>query len=249
MEVIDRPVVLPKPAFLTAWEMIDLGDPHPVIGTNLRYVTTDGFARRLHARTMELLGEHGLARNNRLNGLWRSTLRVIDRAESEYYGWSTFRDGTSCAVLIAHRGGAAVRVVVNDSIVIVEPVAPKWPATTLLDTLPEAPAAAVRTVSVPRRLFDDPNPMPASPLADPEDTGDVDYVKRVMAEPRDAVHQLYTARRADAGSRISSSPVTALDLTGRGRVLSFETGDEHVILKAATPRDFVLTLNTTHESL
>ncbi|MFD9961651.1 ESX secretion-associated protein EspG [Amycolatopsis sp. NPDC058986] len=247
--MIDRPVVLPKVAFLTAWEMIDLGDPHPVIGTNLRYVMTDDFARRLHARTMELLGDHGLARHNRLNGLWRSTLRVINGAEGEYYGWSAFQDGTSCAVLVAHRGGVAVRVVVNDSIVVIEPVAPKWFATTLLDTLPEVPAAPVRTVSVPRGFFDDPHPVSASPLAEPPDTGDVDYVKQVMAEPRDAVHQLYTARRAEDGSRLSSCPITAVDLTGRGRVLSFETGDEHVVLKAATPRDFVLTLNTTHESL
>ncbi|MFD9889734.1 ESX secretion-associated protein EspG [Amycolatopsis sp. NPDC059027] len=249
MEAINRPVVLPKVAFMAAWEMVDLGSPHPVIGTNLRYVTTDDFDRQLHARTMELLNEHGLARHNRLNGLWRSTLQVVGNADREYYGWSSFQDGTGCAALVAVRGEDAVRVVVNDDVVVVDPIEVKWPATTLLDTLPAVPGAAIRTVSVLKTFYDNPNITPANPLAEPVDTSNADYIKALLVVPRDAVHQLYTARRGSDGARHRSLPITALDLTGRGRVLTYETGGGDIVLHPGTSRDFIRTFNITHDGL
>ncbi|MEC3974297.1 ESX secretion-associated protein EspG [Amycolatopsis sp. H20-H5] len=249
MSVIDRPVVLPKLAFLTVWDMVGLGEPHPIFGTNTHYVTGDGFARDLHARTMALLTEHGLARRDRLNPLWKATLRVIGLAGREFYAWSHHSgDGTHGAILVASHDGHAVRVAADDHVVSVEPVADKWHATHLLDALPDVPGARIKTVRVAEDFYDDPYAVSRSPLAEPVDTNDIDYLNKVMAVPRDAVHQFYTATRDD-GDRVRSSPITALDLTGQGRVLTYRTDDDRIVAESGTPRQCISILNTTHAGL
>jgi hypothetical protein len=41
--VIDRPIILPKLAFLTAWSMVEMGALPPAFGTSLHnWVTADG---------------------------------------------------------------------------------------------------------------------------------------------------------------------------------------------------------------
>ncbi|MEC3977181.1 ESX secretion-associated protein EspG [Amycolatopsis sp. H20-H5] len=248
--MIEHPIVLPKLAFVTAWGMLDLADPHPVIGTNITYWMTDDARRSLDTRTMELLTTLKLARNGRLNSLWTTTLQTIDGAHSEYYCWNEFRDGTTYGILIAVRGtDDAVRVVVDRDTVLLEPIPTKWPATSLLDALPDVPPASVRSVSVPRNLVENPNAAPANPLAEPVDTRDVDYLTGVLAAPRDAVHQLYTATRDEDGDRVRSMPLTAIDLTNQGRILTYRTGDDHIVLESGTPRECVATLNDTHSGL
>lgn len=236
MTVLDRAVVLPKLAFTTAWAMLDLGDPHPVLGTDLHHWMSDDVRRKLHEETISLLAEHGLARHDRLNPLWRATLRVISAPDREFYAWSGVRDGTQRASLIALRGDEGVCLLSRDTTVEVRPVRVKWPATSLYDTLPNVAGAPIRTVTVPRAPDDEPS-------------DDRDYLADVLSRPQDAVHQLYTARRDESGRRSRSLPITALDLTNEGRVLTYLTEDDRITLTSGTPRTMVKTLNDTHAGL
>jgi hypothetical protein len=234
--VLDRAVVLPKLAFTTAWAMLDLGDPHPVLGTDLHHWMSDDVRRKLHEETISLLAEHGLARHDRLNPLWRATLRVISAPDREFYAWSGLRDGSQRASLIALRGDEGVCLLSRDTTVEVRPVRVKWPATSLYDTLPNVAGAPIRSVTVPHAPDDEPS-------------DDRDYLADVLSRPQDAVHQLYTARRDESGRRSRSLPITALDLTNEGRVLTYLTEDDRITLTSGTPRTMVKTLNDTHAGL
>jgi hypothetical protein len=245
VNVLDRAVVLPKLAFTTAWTMLDLGDPHPILGTDVHHWMSDDVRRDLHEETITLLAERGLARHDRLNPLWRATLRVIGAPDREFYAWSGLRDGTQRASLIALRGDEGVCVLSRDTTVEVRPVRVKWPATSLYDTLPNVAGAPIRTVTIPRTTDD----APPDPLAEPSDNHDRDYLAEVLSRPQDAVHQLYTARRDEHGRRSRSLPITALDLTNEGRVLAYLTEDDRVTLTSGTPRTVVKTLNDTHAGL
>ncbi len=222
MPVFDESVVLPRPAFLTAWRLLDLGDAPAALGTGRHHWLRDDAAAELEKRTMSTLTGLGLARNGRLNDLWRTSLRTLAHADREFYSWTTRRDGGHGAVLVAARGEDAVRLVADDVAVLVEPVRPARLATSLLDGLPELDGA-----DVPDQV----QPASAAPLR----------------EPREAVHQLYTARR-ERGVRIRSNPATALDLD-RGRVLTYPVGEDAVVVAPGTPRLIVALLNETHTGL
>lgn len=249
MSVIDKGVVLPRLGFLSAWDMLALGDPHPVLGADRDFWMADDAVRDLERRTMAWLTERGLARNGRLNALWKDTLRTVAEASAEFYGWSHYRDGSHGGILVAVRGEAAVRMFADRDTVILQPANASRPATALFDGLPPVDGARVRRVMMTKSFFDDPFAKPDDPLADSIDTSELDYFNQVVAEPRDAVHQLYVAHRDSEGNRRRSSPITALDLTARGRVLTYLSGDDEVVLVSGTPRETVLTLNTTQSGL
>jgi hypothetical protein len=249
VSVLERAVVLPRHAFLIAWSMLDLPDPHPVIGTGRHLSADDDDIRRLHESTLELLVDKGLARGGRLNPMWTSTLRVIAMPAHEFYAFSHYRDNSHGAILIAASGDDAVRVVADPEVVIVEPLASRWLATALVDSLPEVQAAPVRPIAVARALWENPNTYPGDPLAEPVDSRDRDELAAAMAAPRDAAHQLYVARWDSEGHRHRSSPITAVDLTGRGRVVTYATGDEHIVLAPGEPRQIIKVLNDTAAEL
>jgi hypothetical protein len=224
--VIDRPIILPKLAFLTAWSMVEVGELPAAFGTGLHHwVTADG-RRELEIRAMAALTDLGLARNNRLNGLWRSTAAVLAGAGREYYAFSNFADGRSCSVLLAARDGDAVRAIIDDDVVSLEPVQDKWFATALLDTLPEIPAAKI-----------------------PPTAENGSYLDEMMQRPRRAIHQIYVARRDFGSERRRSMPITAIDVDESGRVLVYLDAEDNVVLISATAREFVSTLNKTYEDL
>ncbi|WP_410666975.1 ESX secretion-associated protein EspG [Amycolatopsis sp. cmx-4-68] len=249
MSVLERAVVLPRHAFLVAWSMVDLPDPPPVIGTGRNLSADDADIRRLHDSTRELLVGKGLARGGRLNPVWVDTLRVIASPAREFYAFSHYRDDSHGAVLIAATDDRAVRVITDPDVVVVEPVSPEWPATKLLDSLPDVPAAPVRTIRITRAEWDNPDSHPADPLAEPADSRVRDEFTAVLAAPRDAAHQLYVARWDSDGHRRRSSPVTALDLRGRGRALTYATGDDCLVLVSGDTRETIKVLNDTAAGL
>lgn len=250
VSVIDAPVVVPKMAFLTAWGMQDLGELHPVFGTGNHVWMDSATSRRLHAATMETLAEHRLARGDRLNPLWTHTLEVVAAPDREFYGWSQHRqDGSYGGILVAAQGDTAVRVLTDGSRVALEPVPAKWLATALMDALPDIGGAAIRTVAVSKDFSLDPQSARSGPLSEPVDTRDLDYLNEVTARPRDAVHQLYVAARDAGGDRVSSSPISALDLTGAGRVLTYVTGEDVIVMTSGTPRAVIKTFNDTFTGL
>jgi len=229
--------------------MVDVGEMPPVLGTGRHYWMTTDARRTLETRTMAALASLGLARNNVLNSLWRNTLTVMARAEREYYSFCNFAGAGSCSVLVATYQGDAVRVIVTDDIVALDPVPDQWHATALLDALPDVPGAAVRDVTIAKSFYNNPHEAARHPLAEPVDTRDRDRLRDVMARDRTAVHQLYTARR-DSGERLRSSPITAIDLAeDGGRVLTYSTGDDDIVMTSATSRETIRTLNNTMNSL
>ncbi|QWF83723.1 ESX secretion-associated protein EspG [Amycolatopsis sp. CA-230715] len=241
--MIDQPVVLPKMVFVTACEMAGSNGPLPaVIGTNWHYWMTEDARTALAAETMDALRDRGFARRDQLHPVWKNTVAVLTGPDREFYAWNSFADGTTAAILVAARGRDAVRVVVGEDVVMLDPVEPEFLATHLLEALPELPGAEVRTVAVPRALMDGTDTASG-------DTRDAQYLAALMCAPRDAVHQLYTAVRTPAGERERSLPISAIDLTGRGRILTYLTGDDHVELTPGSPHLVVRTLNNTHQQL
>jgi hypothetical protein len=250
VSVLERAVVLPRDAFFVAWSMIDLPEAEaPAIFGTDRYLSGDDESiRALHGDCLTLLREKSLARGGRLNPLWIKTLTLIASAAHEFYAFCRYRDGSHGAILIAVSGDDAVRVIADRAVVIIEPITAQWPATTLLDSLPSVEPARVREVAVSRAEVENGPIYPDDPLAEPVDTRDLDELTAVMSAPRDASHELYVAcRRGKVRSK--SSAITALDLSGRGRVLTYATGDDHIVMTSATSREIILTLNNTLNSL
>lgn len=256
MSVIDAAIILPKTAFLTAWQwQADaLGEPHSVFGTNLSSYTTEEARRAVEAGTWELLAHHGLARRERLHPIFLGTLRAIAQADTEFFGWTAAADDPDGGggFLVAARGEDAVRVAVDDEKILLQPIRARWLADQFVEVLPAADGAAVRSLSVTRKLYENPNARPANPLAPPVDTRDVDYVRDLLHAPRDAAHQLYTATRDSSGRR-QSSPISAFDVTGRGRALTYlsddEDGRECINLASGSAPRLRRLLEVTNESI
>ncbi|MFC3455279.1 ESX secretion-associated protein EspG [Amycolatopsis speibonae] len=250
MAVLDRPVILPKMMFLAAWNMIDTGaELPPAFGTNLHYWSTGDARRTVEDRALADLETLGLARNGRLNPLWRTSLAALGHPDREWYAFSVFEDGKSCSILIASQSGDALRVIISDEVVAVAPIEDRRHATALVETLPRVPGASVRAVSMSQAFYDDPEHDRSDPLAEPVDTRDRDHLAQVLARPRLAVHQLYTARR-DNGERVRSSPITAIDLADDGgRIVTYASGHGDVVMMPGTGSELVVTINSTMNGL
>ncbi|MGC7101521.1 ESX secretion-associated protein EspG [Amycolatopsis lurida] len=252
--LIAERVAIPKLAFVTAWHLVGIThEPHPVLGTNRHFVMTDDASRRLTARTWTLLAELGLARRASVNPVFANTLTTIAEPDREYYGWSN--TGTDhAALLVAAKHPHAIRVATNDHIVVLDPIGADWLPDDFVSGLPEVAAAVVAPTSVAADLYRNPDRRdPRKPLAEPPDTTAVNYVRALLKAPRDAVHQLYTARRDIDGERIRSVPLSAIDLTGRGRVLAYtnydDEGHENLHVVSGTAHNLITTLEHTNQLL
>ncbi|ANN16107.1 hypothetical protein SD37_10970 [Amycolatopsis orientalis] len=259
MALIDAPLVLPKLALLTVWQWHAdaLGALHPVFGTNGAYYMPEGTAERIDAGTWELLSEQRLARGRRVNPLLLDTLRVVAGADREFYGWTAYpsaskRDGGGFFTGVRDRD--AVRVLVDDDAVILQPLPDhRSLAADLVEVLPPADSAEIRNLSVPRTPPARPVVAGRSPLAHPEpEAGDPDrdLIADLMHAPRDATHQMYTAV-TDARGRSRSVPITAVDLTGHGRVVTFTNTDDDgtEYIHAASGGGLVRLLENTNRAL
>ncbi|WP_275291162.1 ESX secretion-associated protein EspG [Amycolatopsis sp. La24] len=236
MTGLDSTVRLPTAVLSLVWDMLDLGEMHPLLSGKRLWVK-DGADRRLHAETIEYLTQLGLARDEAPTPHLRSTLQVIAYAEGEYFAHSQFSTGTDRSALVAQRGADAVRVSVQDDVVEIRQIAPNRLATALFDALPQIPGAPVRSVSVASDEAPDPF----------DESTSAEYLNSVLDQPRQAVHQLYVGRRA-GGRHLTGGPIFALDLEA-GRVLTYRTTDDRTELIPGDPRAIVKTLNDTSAAL
>lgn len=235
---VDQAMTLPVEALSAVWDMLDLGEQHPMLRANRVWVKT-GAHRELHAATITLLARLGLAENDAPSAHLRRTLRVLADAEREYFAWSVLPGGIQRTVIVAQREQAAILVTAQDGLVEIQPTAPTRPATTLFGALPQIPGAPVRSVSV----------TPASDAApDPfDETNSHEYLASTLNQPADATHQLYVARRTD-GRHLTGGPVLAADVRS-GRILTYPTTDGRTELISGTPRAIVKILNDTFAAL
>lgn len=236
MTGLDSAVRLPTAVLPVVWDMLDLGEMHPMLGGKRLWVK-EGADRRLHAETIAYLEQLGLARNGVPTPHFRATLRVIAAAEREYVAHSQFGTGTERRALVAQRETDAVVASVQDDVVEIQPTDPNRLATTLFATLPQIPGAPVRSVSVTPDEAPDPF----------DESTSAEYLNSVLDQPRRAVHQLYVGRRAN-GRHLTGGPIFALDLEA-GRVLTYRTTDDRTELIPGDPRAIVKIMNETLEAL
>jgi hypothetical protein len=251
--VIDTPVRVPRLALLRAWEWERLGEPHPVLGAN-HYYMTDEFRADLHRRTHDTLTALGLVSGGVLTPCFRATLAMLARADRAFYSWTTFphREGDDGAILVAALGRDAVRVLTDDKVVQLDPVSSDGLAGHFLDALPDAEAAAVRPMRVAKSAFDgEEDRTHVNPLADDPRGRDVARLRELMGARRDAVHQMYAAVRDGSGERCRSLPLSVVDLAGRGRFLTYLTGDggDEIVVVPGDRRHVLDALTATMEGL
>ncbi|WP_406640817.1 ESX secretion-associated protein EspG [Amycolatopsis sp. WGS_07] len=217
MPILERPVRMPRLVFLAVWNHEKLGDP-PVVVEHAPMFMTDEFAEKLRVQSYGLLARFGLAASGAPSPRLRDTLELLAEARREVYSWSDFgnRRGDNGAILVAAAGREAVRLVTDNRSVQLEPVSPRDIGGRLVDLLPRCDPAKLRPIKVPKDYYDS---AAADPLAD--SSASADELRHLMRAQRDAVHLMHVAVRAPDGSRTHSTPLSAIDLTGRGRVLSF----------------------------
>ncbi|WP_409183861.1 ESX secretion-associated protein EspG [Amycolatopsis sp. VS8301801F10] len=237
-EDVEQTVTLPVEALSAVWDMLDLGEQHPLLRAGRVWVKS-GAHRELHDATINLLAQLGLAENAAPSAHLRATLQVLAFAEREYFAWSALRGGIQRTAIVAQREQTAILVSAQDGLVEIRPAAPTRLATTLFDTLPQIPGAPVRSVSV----------TPASDAApDPfDETNSHEYLTATLNQPADATHQLYVARRTE-GRHLTGGPVLAADVKS-GRILTYQTTEGRTELISGTPRAIVKILNDTFAAL
>lgn len=248
MPVLRRPVDVPRVALLHTWTLERLGDPHPVLGSLGLYVPQDRRAE-LTRRCLQLLAELGLATGEVLTPEFRDTLHTLAEPGRELYCWSSFADPAhDSAHLVAERAGEAVVLSVRGDVVALRPVDPRYLVEEFVTTLPRTPPASVRPLVVPRgdvENRDSGDMANTDPLAHP---GAADELRAQLSAPRDAAHQLYGAVTSD-GTRRRSKPLTAIDVSGLGRILVFLDGADRVHRLPGTPGALADTLRATWNGL
>lgn len=216
-------IVLPRYAFIKAWEWGGYGKPHPVAGADDLWV--DDSAKQLLRREVDgLLEKAGAAVNGTPTPEFRRKLAILARAERECYGWISHH-GESGAALVAAAGGEAVRLVRDDKVVVVDPVPADDLAGALVEVLPAAASADIGAMAVPASRYFEERP---ARREDYELTLESRYdrpdpaarVQALMNAPRSGTHQLYTAARDRTGQRRRTRPVTVIDLAEAGRILT-----------------------------
>ncbi|WP_312872185.1 ESX secretion-associated protein EspG [Amycolatopsis dendrobii] len=237
-EDVVEAVTLPVEALSVVWDMLDLGEQHPMLRAKRVWVKA-GAHRELHAATIDLLARLGLADNDAPSAYLRGTLQVLAEAEREYFAWSAFRGGIQRTGIVAQREQAAILVSAQDGLVEIQPTAPTRLATTLFGTLPQIPGAPVRSVSVTSATDAAPDPF--------DETNSHEYLASTLNQPAEATHELYVARRAN-GRHLTGGPILAADVN-TGRILTYPTTDGRTELISGTPRAIVKILNDTFAAL
>ncbi|MFC4003939.1 ESX secretion-associated protein EspG [Prauserella oleivorans] len=246
MPVLRGPVDVPRPVLLHTWGVERLGDPHPVLGSFGYYVPQDAVAE-LTRQCLRLLAELGLATGDSLTREFRDTLRTLAQPGRELYCWSSFADPEQDrACLVAERDGEAVELQVQGDVVSIGPADSRRLVEAFVASLPDVPAARVRPLTVDRAEFEQRGETGLDdPLAQP---GAADELAKQLQAPRDAVHQLYGAVTSD-GRRRRSRPMSAIDVSGAGRVLVLVDGHDRLHRLPGTPGVLAETLVATWQSM
>lgn len=221
-----NPVVLPRYAFVKAWEWGGYGKPHPVIGADDLWLN-DAAKTVLRREIGGLLEKAEVAVNGVLLPEFRRTLAVLARAERECYGWISRHEVTGAA-MVAAVGGEVVRMVRDAEVVIIDHVQAGDPAGALVDVLPDVSGASISEVTIPASEYSSSR----APVADDYDfemetrnrrPDPADWVHELLSAPRSGTHQLYAAGRDRTGQRRRGRPITVIDLVETGRVLTHVT--------------------------
>ncbi|WP_186382604.1 ESX secretion-associated protein EspG [Amycolatopsis rhizosphaerae] len=217
-------IVLPRYAFVKAWESGGYGKPHPVIGTDDLWL--DGSARKLLQREVGgLLEKAGAAVDGVPTPEFRRKLAVLARPERECYAWISHH-GEPGAALVAAIGGEAVRLVRDEKSVILDAARADDLPGTVVDALPDARAADIGEIVIPVSQYSARGPATSEDYELTMETRQqrpdpAARVRALMNAPRSGMHQLAAAARDRSGQRRRGRTVTVIDLVEAGRILSY----------------------------
>lgn len=215
-------VVLPRYAFIRAWELGGYGKPHPVIGADDLWLN-DAAKTVLQREVDSLLDKAGVAVNGVPTPEFRRKLAVLARAEKECYGWISWQ-GETGAALTAAIGGEAVRVVRDEKVATIDSVEADDLAGALVDVLPNVDSAKIGEISIPASQYTrQPGPEEYEFEMDTRNqrSDPAALVRAIMNAPRAGMHQLSAAGRDRSGQRRRGRPVTVIDLADGGRILTY----------------------------
>jgi hypothetical protein len=242
-------------AFRAIWRWEDIGEPHNVLADAMTWLDEDE-QRAADRQAWDLLARHGLAGPRGLHPEFRDLVRLIDRPETEFFGWITAPQVDIGVLVSVGRRNAGL--VVRDQpagVVRVHRIHPDGALDALMAQLPPVPPARGASVSVPEaEMRERPGPR-VRPLA--EQTGftslaavrreqeaserpEVTALKEIVNQPRTGGGQLYAARWTSMGVRKRvERPVIYLD-TATGRWLTqvrrSPSGESWVVAAPATPQ-------------
>lgn len=248
-----EPILVPKIAFLTAWEWEGHGRPPAVIGMK-EFWLADEARRQLEDKVLAVLTDLGLASGGTLTKDFREALAVLAGGSQHFTAWlGDVGTGDTGGILVSTYEYEAARLLREDTMIRIDPIPPERAAESLVDALPDVAPARIEPVAVPKSgysphlqarseefSFD----MPTSY----EGRDPVQRMRELMAGKRSGSHQLYAAT---AGDR--STPLTVIDIVGEGRVLTFVSdapGEEPKIhCLPGTRQNLVHTLYSTRSGL
>lgn len=237
MTVLSKPVALPRIALNSLWEWEGHGEQHPVLGSTGMWMSDQNKAR-LEQAVLGELAKQGMARDGHIAPEFRSALRVLAGATEEVYGWvADIAGGDTGAILVAAQGADAIRVLRDERAVVLDPISPDRLYEHFVEALPDVPAARISPISIPRSSYS-----PDSAPVEEDDfefqmssdyyaeTNPADELAELMRAKRTAEHKVYVARRI-GGRRVRGEQLTLLDLTDKGRVLTWlsKAGEEPMI--------------------
>lgn len=225
MAVVSEAVALPRLALIKLWEWEGFGQPHPVVGGDDYWMSPEA-AGRLEGAVYAELEERELASGGHLAPEFRDTLRVLAYGSERYFGWiSDLEAGTTGGALVAALGDDAVRLVRDGDYIGLERIYPDQLAEYLVDSLPYLEPAAIDPITAPRSAM--PRPGGADDDYEVEVTASsrgpspAARLKKLLRARRSGVHQLYAGRLPGTGAAVNSRPLTAIDLAGEGRILTY----------------------------
>lgn len=212
-------IFLPKAALLIAWEWERHGPPPAVLGADNLWLG-DETRKRLEENVLDVLASLRLAAGGTLTREFRDVLRVLAKGAHQFTAWlGDIEANESGAVLVAATGPDALRLIRKDDTVRIDVVEPSRLAESLVDVLPPVPPARISAVSIPEARFSGRAVEESYDLDDPTaDRGrdPLPWARRLMAARRTGLHQCYAVNRG-----IRSAPITAVDVAGTGRVLTY----------------------------
>ncbi|GAA1235633.1 hypothetical protein GCM10009676_19510 [Prauserella halophila] len=247
MGVLDTPVVIERMTLERIWELEQLGEPHPLLGSNEVYVP-EVLGSEVAGRGMRELADLGLAtRNEVLTREFRHALRVLATPLRQLYRRSQFADPAgNHDGAVATAGGETVNLRVDRGTVGLVTVDGDHVIDVFLGELPAFPPASITPVHTTKRAYtqrdEDQNLFAAEPSAETR-------LAELLAAPRAAAHDVFVAGTTPDGRPERSLPFRILDVIGHGRVVTFTDADAGIHCLPATDENLAQVFRNTWRSM
>lgn len=204
----------------------NLGDPHPIIAGGNTYVSPR-FENEVERALRDALNAAGLGDRDEMD-TFRGRLALVHRAQTEFYGWVSTKEG-SYAVLVAASGRQAVVLTRVGEQVQIAKADPNLLVETLIRELPDVPAGRGDSISVREADNESASSRPAGGsvmrrAGGPRRPEQARQLDELLNAPRIGLAKLYAARRDQYGDRVRSRDwITVIDLPTHGRWLVYPT--------------------------